>query len=308
MVGCDQVGAYVVDALTDDERARFATHLVGCDSCRHEVREFSETTAALAAMVATPPPPALRAQVLAQVAQIRPLPPLDATAESMHSMGSLAVATPATPVTPIRSYESDVIIRIPSAPRHQSPQSPNQLTGFGGSDPSDESSNVVDLDQRRTGRRGFLRWGVAAAAVGVVGLGAAGTVSGWRAASNRGEAMTAQKELLSAPDAELVAFSSSSGNDVKGSYLVSRQQNRAMFVAERMPTLPKGKVFQQWTLVDASADAVANATANVTFDSIADAVWLTGDIAQAGVLAISIENTGGAKKVNTKTILGTAKL
>lgn len=244
MIACDQVGAYVADALPEEQRDHYGVHLDGCENCRREVCEFAETAVALASLVATPAPTELRVRVLEAAARVRPLPPMDL--------------------------------------------------------PTESTVNVVSLDQHRaTGRRGFLRWGVAAAAVGVVGLGASGTISGWRAAQSRSEAMAAQKRLLSAPDAKVVAIQATA--DLAGSYVVSKRQNRAMFVAERMPTLPAGKVFQQWTLVGG-----AKAISNVTFDSIDEPVWLTGDIAGAAGLAISIENTGGAQTPDH--VLGKAKL
>ncbi len=230
-IACNQVGAYVVDAVPDDQRAEFHRHLAGCDHCQAEVSEFTETVAALASTVATTPPPELRASVLGSIARVRPLPPVE-----------------------------------------PAPQQP--------------SSNVVDLDQRRTGRRGFLRWGVAAASVGVVGLGAAGSISGWRTANSRAEALAAQKELLAAPDAKLIPVELNNGG--QGSYLLSRQHNRAMFVTEGMPRLPAGKVFQQWILVG------ARPIRDVIFGHTDEPVWLTGDVAGADNFAVTIENDGGA--------------
>lgn len=69
------VGAYVVDALDDLERARFEHHLAECPECRVEVAELSETAAYLATDEVAPPPE-LREQVLAGIETIRPLPPV----------------------------------------------------------------------------------------------------------------------------------------------------------------------------------------------------------------------------------------
>lgn len=69
------VGAYAVDALDTDERARFEAHLAQCADCREEVASLQET----AAMLGTDdvaPPVALRDQVLSGISMIRPLPPL----------------------------------------------------------------------------------------------------------------------------------------------------------------------------------------------------------------------------------------
>jgi anti-sigma-K factor RskA len=68
-------GAYAVDALDVDERARFERHLAGCESCRAEVASLQEAAALLAGTTPTQPPPELRDTVLAGIATVRPLPP-----------------------------------------------------------------------------------------------------------------------------------------------------------------------------------------------------------------------------------------
>jgi anti-sigma-K factor RskA len=68
-------GAYALDALDDDERARFEEHLAVCPECRAEVASFRETSALLAEAEAEEPPPSLRDTVLAGISQVRPLPP-----------------------------------------------------------------------------------------------------------------------------------------------------------------------------------------------------------------------------------------
>ena len=68
-------GAYVVDALDDEERELFERHLPGCPDCRHEVASLREAAAAMADAVAVPPPAHLRESVLGGIRAIRPLPP-----------------------------------------------------------------------------------------------------------------------------------------------------------------------------------------------------------------------------------------
>ena len=82
------VGAYVADALDDDERTVFEQHLEGCESCRREVAEFTETAAELTWLSEATPPPSLRTAVLWQIATVRPLPP------------EQPVETPGSPVSP----------------------------------------------------------------------------------------------------------------------------------------------------------------------------------------------------------------
>lgn len=70
-----QLGAYVLDALPDDERREFEAHLSDCDTCQQELHGLSETGALLGAAAAQSPPEGLREQVLERVSQTRQLPP-----------------------------------------------------------------------------------------------------------------------------------------------------------------------------------------------------------------------------------------
>ena len=69
-------GPYVLDALPDDERARFEQHLAECTFCSTEVAELREAAMTLATQVATPPPAALKTNVMAAIEEVRQLPPL----------------------------------------------------------------------------------------------------------------------------------------------------------------------------------------------------------------------------------------
>ena len=69
------VGAYVLDAVDDIERASFDRHLRDCESCRAEVDELRETTARLAENTWSVPPPRLRENVLAEIGRTRQLAP-----------------------------------------------------------------------------------------------------------------------------------------------------------------------------------------------------------------------------------------
>lgn len=241
---CELLGVYVVDAVSDEERTEFADHLVGCDRCLAEIGGLADTAASLAATTAVVPPMSLRARVLAEIDRTPQLGPLEPAATG------------------------------PAAANATSTHS-NSVA---------QPDGVIHLDQhRRTGRRAALRWTLAAAAVGLVGAGAIGTITGWRAAGERADAMAEQKDLLAAPDAKLVPVQLRDGG--QGSYLLSKVQNRALFLPESLPALPAGRVFQQWTVVD------GRPAPDVTFTSTAESVWLTGDVAAAEALAISVESS-----------------
>jgi anti-sigma-K factor RskA len=70
------IGAYAMDAVTEDDRARFEQHMAGCDTCRAEVRGLREATARLAAAAEVRPRPELREQTVLAAGLIRQLPPV----------------------------------------------------------------------------------------------------------------------------------------------------------------------------------------------------------------------------------------
>lgn len=64
----DAAGAYVLEAMPDDERDAFEQHLEGCSICREEVDELLPAVHALP--MASPqmsPPPELKARIMAEV-------------------------------------------------------------------------------------------------------------------------------------------------------------------------------------------------------------------------------------------------
>jgi anti-sigma-K factor RskA len=70
------IGAYAMDAVTDDDRARFEQHMAGCETCQAEVRGLREATARLAAAAEVRPRPELRDQTVLAAGLIRQLPPI----------------------------------------------------------------------------------------------------------------------------------------------------------------------------------------------------------------------------------------
>jgi anti-sigma factor RsiW len=69
------LGAYVLDAVDDLERAAFERHLRDCDDCRTETDEMRAAAARLADPTWSVPPPRMRENVLATIASTRQLPP-----------------------------------------------------------------------------------------------------------------------------------------------------------------------------------------------------------------------------------------
>ncbi len=81
-------GAYVVDALDDEERKTFERHLPGCLDCQEEVASLREAAVTMADAVAVEPPASLRASLLAEISTVRQLPPETKPADAGRSTGA----------------------------------------------------------------------------------------------------------------------------------------------------------------------------------------------------------------------------
>jgi len=69
-------GAFVLDAVSDTERASFAAHLAGCAECRADVSELREAAARLGTAQAVRPRPELREQTIQAAYQTSQLAPV----------------------------------------------------------------------------------------------------------------------------------------------------------------------------------------------------------------------------------------
>jgi len=90
-------GAYAMDALDGQDRARFERHLERCEECTREVAGLHEATARLAGAAAVRPPDALKEVLLAETARTRQLPPVTHGASPVT-----ARRAPAAPGRPAR--------------------------------------------------------------------------------------------------------------------------------------------------------------------------------------------------------------
>jgi hypothetical protein len=69
------VGAYALDAVSDDERARFERHLATCPRCTEELMALSSATTQLAFATETTPPDTLRTALFAALDDVVQDPP-----------------------------------------------------------------------------------------------------------------------------------------------------------------------------------------------------------------------------------------
>ena len=110
----DDVGAWVLGALTADEEERFAAHLPGCVACQREVADLqmvADTLPLAAPQVA--PPPELKDRIMTVVR---------AEATVLEATGAQADAPPAPGEAPAPAGEAPAPAARPARPRRDKPK------------------------------------------------------------------------------------------------------------------------------------------------------------------------------------------
>ena len=80
-------GAYAMDAISSEDRARFERHLARCAECAQEIASLREATARLATATAQTPPPGLKERVMAAAATTRQRFPVTAAVPARSAWG-----------------------------------------------------------------------------------------------------------------------------------------------------------------------------------------------------------------------------
>ncbi len=204
-------GAYALDALPAEERARFEQHLGVCEPCRTEVADFAEAVDRLAVVAELPVPPGLRRQVLAQVHATRQDPP------PAVRPGEQADAQPA------REPGEQPATAAPAGPG----RTPDELAG---------------RRALRSARRALA--GVAAAAVLAVGV--LGGLAWQQAQSARSAQARAQAIVQVVSDPQRVERSARLSTG--GTARVIAAEGKAVVALDGVPAAPPGRTYQLWVI------------------------------------------------------------
>jgi anti-sigma-K factor RskA len=270
------VAAYAADALEQSERADVEAHLAECDVCRDDLRGFREALAALAHATAEAPPARMREAVMARVrtsAQLPPLPPwgrgapaTDSPAGTGAPAGDRVDSTPAAPDTAAPVY-------VPG-PRARGP-----LAGSGRALFALAASVLT----------------VVALGAGIWGVSTAGTLSDVRAQQAAVQRVLAAEDVVSLSGTPQLADGVVADEVV---VLASRSEDAALLLPAGLPEAPEGRTWQAWTV---NADGARSAG---VFDVAGgEAVALSGSLADADAVAVSLEPRGGSEAPTTDPVL-----
>ncbi|MBT2450606.1 anti-sigma factor [Streptomyces sp. ISL-43] len=153
-------------------------------------------------------------------------------------------------------------------------------------------------------RRPWPRWALAACLAAAAGLGGVAAWQYQRAddarqseyrARARAEALTG---VLTAPDARLVVGRGAGG--ATGTVVVSRDRDRAVFVAAGMAAAPAGRAYQLWFADPAGAMRPAGLLDPARPDAPA---LLIGTVGAATGVGLTLEPAGGSAAPTTKPLM-----
>ena len=159
-----------------------------------------------------------------------------------------------------------------------------------GDDPGSPAAQVAPPVPLHTRRLRPLLLAAAAAALLLPAAGLAGWALGMQSEQRQQEEAADQQQqrqdrLLAAPDLSVQRL------DVDGqpaTLLFSEEQDSALFVAEGLPDPGPDREYQLWLLEDGTP------VPDVHFAGGEIQVWLTGEVSQAGTVALTVEPTGGS--------------
>ncbi len=262
-------GAFAVNALEGDEKARFEAYLLTSEEARTEVASLSDT-AVLIGLATEPvaPPADLRSRLMAQI---------DVTPQ-----------LPALPEFPAR----------PGAVESESEQEDRAV----------ETARTADTRTRsRSSTRAAARWysrpgAMLVAAAAAVALFVGGNILGLSAASQSQQQAAAISAIVAASDSQQAKA------DVKGggtaTFVWSVSLRKSAVVIDKLPPLTGGKTYELWYI-----DKRSNATPAGTFAAAPSGNTvsiLRGAMSAGDTLGITIEPSGGSKKPTTAPIVAIA--
>jgi hypothetical protein len=287
----DAVGAYLLDALTEDERAEFEAHLATCAACQYEVGELSSVVGLLplvlehehvmGASVIPEPSSGLRGRLLRAVLE-------DNSQEVEQQTASEPIAVLPT------DADGDIDQPIPFPPPR--PQPRTQQTGGGGAGAPTPIETIGRLHRS---------WLVAAVlAILMVGAGIWSIVLQGDVDDKAQEIARLEQELdLARQRANASAWhlnASAGGESHSGTLLYGLQDQTVVLVVRNMPTLPSDKVYQTWLI--RGSDPVPGATFTVNPDGTGLALVDPNAPTYDGV-AITAEPTGGSDAPTSPVLL-----
>ena len=259
-------GAYALNALDGEEKARFEAYLLTSEEARAEVASLSDTAVLIGLSTdSVAPPTDLRARLMAQIAETPQLAPLPASRATLSA--------------------------VPAASTQQQ-------------DASSEAIRTASLGTSRAATKAASRWysrpaSILVAAAAAVALFVGGNFLGLSAANQSQQQAAAISAIVSASDSQKVQADVSGGG--KATFVWSVGLAQSAVVIDKLPALADGKTYQLWYI-----DKASKATSAGTFSAAPSGTTvkvLSGAMTAGDTLGITVEPSGGSTRPTTAPIV-----
>lgn len=269
-------GAYLLDALGEDERRDFERHLAGCAECAAEVARESAAVTRLALAVAVPAPETLRTSVFAAIDETVQEPADQAT----EATGPRTTPTPTSPLVP---NQGTWIRRSQASHGPNRPNGPNR--------PGSRRTPTGPNRERTTRRVLVLTCAVFGLVAGALAWTTVRVHDRQVAAEKREQAVAA---VLTAPDMKTATASMPGGGTLTAYYSSTRGD---IVAAHGLPALADGRTYELWYLDGPGRPARPAGTSR--FDAPRNVVVLASASLPTGQLAVTVEPSGGSPAPTT---------
>ena len=270
-------GAYSLDALEGDEKARFEAYLLTSDETRAEVASLSDTAVLIGLSTAPVAPPAdLRARLMAQIAVTHQRAPLAATRPTLSAVPAI------------------------TAPQHGSPQQDSSAEAIRTASLGTSSRAATKAAARWAGAHWYTRpASILVAAAAAVALFVGGNILGLSTGNQSQQQSAAISAIVSASDYQQAKADVTGGGTATFVWSVGLKQSAV--VIDKLPKLADGKTYQLWYIdkgSNATSAGIFNAASSGTTVSV-----LSGAMAAGDTFGITVEPSGGSKTPTTAPIV-----
>jgi anti-sigma-K factor RskA len=272
-------GAYALNALEGDEKARFEAYLLTSEETRAEVASLSDTAVLIGLSTASVAPPVdLRARLMAQIAVTPQRAPLPAARPTL---------TAVPPVSP------------ELMPQQTTPEQTTQQEA------SAEAVRTASLGTpSRAATKAAARWytrpaSILVAVAAAVALFVGGNILGLSAGNQSQQQAAAISAIVSASDYQQAKAGVAGGGTATFVWSVGLKQSAV--VIDKLPKLADGKTYQLWYI-----DKGSNATSAGIFPAASSGTTvrvLAGAMSSGDTIGITIEPSGGSKAPTTAPIV-----
>lgn len=304
----DAIGAYLLDALPEEERAAFAAHLATCPSCRREVAQLTPVVALLPRLLE------LDLDVDLEMELGSGAPPLP-SANLRDRIVEAARAEPRVATEPETVAEPEPHrVESPFVPEEPIAFAPPQSRGRSRGDGAAGSGTTTATPWQTIGRinAGWL----AAAVMAIVAVGAIiwalslqGTIddkdqdiAALQGTIEQQDTTIAELRRQSNASAWHLVPGSTEPATQSGTLLYSLPDQTGALVVQNMPALPQDQVYQSW-LIKGTNPPEPGPTFTVDSTGTGSVPIVGGDTPTYNVVAVTQEPQGGSVAPTTPILL-----